>query len=52
MKKTSVNVFKPRNPFVAAARFRRAGAHMRRDISRQAAQLRLRNELKLLRKSP
>jgi hypothetical protein len=36
---------KPRNPLVAAARFRQAGAHARRDGSRQAAQTRLRKEV-------
>jgi len=36
---------KPRNPLVAPARFRRAGAHARRDTTRQAARERLRKEI-------
>ena len=45
MKKSPSLAFKPRNPLVAAARFRLAGAHIRRDTSRQAAQKRLRKEV-------
>ncbi|HYS12952.1 MAG TPA: hypothetical protein VEN28_06550 [Burkholderiaceae bacterium] len=52
MKKTRSVAIKPRNPFVAAARFRRAGAHAHRDVSRQAAQMRLRKEVLALKESP
>jgi len=52
MKKMNTPVSKPRNPFVAAARFRRAGAHARHDISRQAGERLLRNELQALKRSP
>jgi hypothetical protein len=45
MKRNRATQLKPRNPFVAAARFRRAGAHALRDGSRQTAQMRLRKEL-------
>jgi hypothetical protein len=52
MKKTRSDVMKPRNPLVAAARFRRAGAHASRDASRQAARIRLRKELEALKENP
>jgi len=42
---------KPRNPLVAAARFRRAGAHTRRDSTRQAARERLRREIAQLKQA-
>lgn len=45
MKNRQRNAIKPRNPLVAAARFRQAGAHARRDASRQAARARLRKDL-------
>ena len=50
MKKTRPLVLKPRNPLVAAARFRRAGAHAGRGTSRQAARMRLRKEMELLKR--
>jgi hypothetical protein len=52
MKKTVSPVMKPRNPLVAAARFRRAGAHVRPGASRQAAGQRLRKELERLKEGP
>ena len=52
MKRTRSLVLKPRNPLVAAARFRRAGAHASRNTSRQAARMRLRKELDALKQSP
>ena len=52
MKKANAIAVKPRNPFVAAARFRQAGAHTSRASSRQTAQLRLRKELLNLKESP
>jgi len=52
MKNTRSVAIKPRNPFVAAARFRRAGAHAQRNGSRQAAQMRLRKEVEALKESP
>ena len=52
MKKTRSVAIKPRNPFVAAARFRRAGVHAERAVSRQAAEMRLRKEVEALKESP
>jgi hypothetical protein len=52
MKKAPTSVIKPRNPLVAAARFRRAGAHARHDTTRQAAQMRLRKEVQALKEGP
>lgn len=52
MKKNRTSVIKPRNPFVAAARFRRAGAHNGRAASRQANELRLRKEVNALKEGP
>jgi hypothetical protein len=44
---------KPRNPLVAAARFRRAGAHHAgRATERQAARQRLRKEIDALKEGP
>ena len=51
MKSNRTLAIKPRNPLVAAARFRHAGAHARRDTSRQAAQTRLRKEMQALKQS-
>ena len=48
MKNLRSTAIKPRNPLMAAARFRRAGAHVRRETSRQAAQTRLRKEVNAL----
>jgi hypothetical protein len=52
MKSSHARLLKPRNPLVAAARFRRAGAHARRDTSRQKEELRVRKELLALKESP
>jgi hypothetical protein len=52
MKKRIHVPIKPRNPLVAAARFRHAGAHDRRAGSRQAAQQALRAELRGLPAGP
>lgn len=52
MEKTRSVALKPRNPFVAAARFRRAGPHAPRDGSRQAARMRLRKEILDLKENP
>jgi hypothetical protein len=52
MKKNHAIAIKPRNPLVAAARFRRAGAHGRPGTSRQAARMRLRNEMHALKEGP
>jgi hypothetical protein len=52
MKNNRSIAIKPRNPLVAAARFRRAGAHARTDASRQAAKLRLRKEVEALNTRP
>jgi hypothetical protein len=52
MKKIRSVALKPRNPLVAAARFRQAGAHARSGTSRQAAASRLRKEIEALEKRP
>jgi hypothetical protein len=52
MKKRNHVRIKPRNPLVAAARFRHAGAHDRRARSRQAAQQALRAEVRALSAGP
>lgn len=45
MKNRPKAVLKPRNPLVAAARFRQAGAFQRNAASRQAERMRLRKEV-------
>jgi len=52
MKKERPIVIKPRNPLVAAARFRRAGVHTPRGSSRQAAQMRMRKEMQDMKEIP
>jgi len=51
--KITLKTLKPRNPLVAAARFRRAGAH-RPDhrISRRAGRREMRQELERMNPSP
>lgn len=45
MKRSRPPWIRPRNPLVAPARLRRAGAHGQRGASRQAARERLRKEI-------
>jgi hypothetical protein len=52
MKKSRAIAIKPRNPLVAAALFRRADAHTRQGVSRQAARQRLRKEVQALKEGP
>jgi hypothetical protein len=52
MKENRPIAIKPRNPLVAAARFRRAGAHTPRGVSRQAARMRLRKEMQDMKELP
>lgn len=51
--KITVNTPKPRNPLIAAMRFRRAGSHRPSEGSqRQQATRRLERELKTMKSSP
>jgi len=52
MKNNRRIAIKPRNPLVAAARFRRAGAHTLQGNSRQAARMRLRKEMQDMKEIP
>lgn len=53
MKKITVSTPKPRNPLVAAMRFRRAGSHRTSESSqRQHAEREMRRELHPMKPSP